>query len=639
MWRTRLQQRLLLPLVTVGAAALLKYLLQPLIEHESPFVLFYAAVVLSAWFGGLTAGILASLLSAAVTGTLFMQPSGLALLQDRGQLLRLVIFAVETSCISVLAGRLHSARARSQAEASSRSAAEERFRLLVESVQDYAIFMLDTNGTILTWNLGAARLKGYGADEIIGQHFSKFYPDEDNQARKPQRELEIASRTGRYEEEGWRIRKDGTRFWANVVITALYDSHGLRGFAKVTRDITERREALERERAAREAAEQSARESVAALRQTQQASRAKDEFLTTLSHELRTPMTSILGWASMMNDGSLDGETQKLATTSILQSAQAQARLIDDILDVSRAIVGRLQLELEDVDLASVANDVVANIRAAAAAKQIHLRLNVRSAPVLLRGDRLRLQQILWNLVSNAVKFTPTGGQVTVTVYATENDGVVSVRDNGAGIRPEFLPFVFGRFTQADSSSTRNAGGLGLGLAIAQELAQLHGGYVQAESAGEGRGATFTLRMPLRAAEVEEAPATVSPFAYPDLAGATVLVLEDDANARAFLSALVRSCGGSPLRASCVDEALAIVDQRHPDLVLADIAMAGKDGFEFIRSLRERDPHTPAIAVTAIYTNDDDRDRLLAAGFNEYRQKPVVPHDLAWTMARVKGEA
>lgn len=631
--------------VCVGIAALAKYLLQPLIEHESPFVLFYAAVVISAWYGGLPAGLLATALAGSAVGAIFIEPSANALLTDRGQALRLMIFLLEGAFISFLAGHLHRARAHLDVAQTRGRATEENFRLLVSSVQDYAIFLLDPRGNVASWNAGAERIKGYRPEEIVGRHFSTFYSAEDVAAGKPEWELESARRDGRVEDEGWRVRKDGTRFWANVVLTALRDEEGnLRGFAKVTRDITERRDLLERERAARMAAEEyarkaeaSAREADTALAQVQQASRAKDEFLTTLSHEFRTPLTAIIGWTALLRDRDLDAESVREAVEAIEHSASAQARLIDDVLDVARSATGKLHLELTDTDLAQLARNVVDSIRGLAEAKRIELRLHVRSERIPLRADPVRLQQVLWNLLSNAVKFTPPAGAIHTTVYATEQEGVVVVRDTGIGIEPEFLPQMFERFRQADSSTTRAAGGLGLGLAIARELAELHGGRIDAFSEGPGHGSTFTFAVPmLPLPEAEPRPPRMQ---YPDLRGRTILLLEDDANARRVLAALVRECGGAVVVTSSVEEALARYEAQRPDVILADIAMAGRDGFELIRRVREHDRVTPAIAVTAIYTASGDRERLLAAGFDDYRRKPVAPDDLAWAIANVKGDA
>src|SRR3954454_9378052 len=314
----------------------------------------------------------------------------------------------------------------------------EIFQLLVSSVRDYAIFMLDPNGNIATWNKGAERIKGYKPDEIIGSHFSRFYRGEDKANGKPERELEIARRDGSVEDEGWRLRKDGTRFWANVVITAVFDASGeLRGFAKVTRDITERKEAEETRRAlleqreARLQAEEERRRAEASYRAAQEANRAKDEFLMTLSHELRTPMTSILGWSKMLPSLKPGDPLFEEAIASIATGAQLQARLIDDILDVSRIVSGKMRLTPETIDVSRVIKDSVDAVIPTASAKQITITTDLSPNLGQMVADPTRLQQVIWNLLTNAVKFTPRRGAVEVAARRTSSHVQIAVSDNG----------------------------------------------------------------------------------------------------------------------------------------------------------------------------------------------------------------
>jgi PAS domain S-box-containing protein len=358
---------------------------------------------------------------------------------------------------------------------------EERFRLLVDSVRDYAIFMLDPQGCVVSWNAGAERIKGYTGDEIIGRHFSVFYPQEDR--GKPAIELEQAARYGRLEDEGWRLRKGGERFWANVVITALYDErHQLRGYAKVTRDLTERRAKEEAERRA-------------AIHQ--EASRLKDDFLAIVSHELRTPLNVAIGQASMLRGGGLAPDQSERAWASLQRNLRVQAKIIDDLLDVSRVITGNLTLERRVMDLRGVLKDVVEEIGPAVTNKGVDLRMTVPQDALMVMGDSARLRQVFSNLLSNAVKFTPAGG--SIDVECTCRDGMVSVgvTDSGIGIASEFLPSVFDRFTQADSTARREFGGLGLGLAITRELVARHDGVVLASSRGTGKGTMFEVRLPM----------------------------------------------------------------------------------------------------------------------------------------------
>ena len=375
---------------------------------------------------------------------------------------------------------------------------EERFRLLVEGVNDYAIFMLDPNGYVMTWNSGAERIKGYKASEIVGQHFSKFYPIDVKQSGWPEHELQVATETGRFAEEGWRVRKDGSRFWANVTITALRDPKGrLRGFAKLTRDLSERKrsEELEAHGAQREAMLEAER---GARIEAQRTARAKDEFLATLSHELRTPLSSILGWTQILRkQGIPKPEDFHRGMEVIERNTRAQAQLIEDLLDLSRITAGRIRLDMQKLAIGEVVKGAVESAEPTAQAKGVHLKSIVDPHNSIVSGDPARLQQVFWNLLTNAIKFTPEGGEVQVLVQRVNSHVEISVSDTGIGIPASFLPEVFERFSQKDSSTTRKHGGLGLGLAISKQLVELHGGSVQAKSPGEGQGATFIVKLPL----------------------------------------------------------------------------------------------------------------------------------------------
>src|SRR6185503_12738974 len=324
-----------------------------------------------------------------------------------------------------------------------------------------------------SWNAGAENIKGYSADEIIGKHFSIFYPEEDLKRDKPGYELKVAAEVGRFEDEGWRLRKDGTRLWANVIITALRDEDGtLRGYGKVTRDLTERKQAEEQRL-------QLAREQ-AARAESEAANRAKDEFLATISHELRTPLNAILGWGRMLRNSKLDEANFARGLDTIERNAKIQAQLIDDLLDVSRIISGKVRLTVMPVELRPVIEAAIDSIRPAADARNIRLEVMLDTNTGLVSGDPDRLQQVIWNLLANAVKFTDKGGRVQVRLAHLNSHIEVTVSDTGRGISPEFLPYVFDRFRQADSSITRLHGGLGLGLAIVRNLIELHGGSVRA---------------------------------------------------------------------------------------------------------------------------------------------------------------
>jgi signal transduction histidine kinase/DNA-binding response OmpR family regulator len=379
--------------------------------------------------------------------------------------------------------------------------------------------------------------------------------------------------------------------------------------------------------------------------QAQEANRLKDEFLATLSHELRTPLSGVLGWTHILRSVPQDQAMLTRGLEIIERSARAQVQLIEDILDVSRIVTGKLRLEVQPVMLAGVVEAAVEASRPTAEAKGIRLNSALVSPEAPVAGDPNRLQQVVWNLLANALKFTPRGGQVEVGLTPFDGHAQITVTDTGQGIKPEFLPYVFERFRQADSSSTRAHGGLGLGLAIVRHLVELHGGHVGVESAGEGRGATFWVRLPLQnpAAPSAEVP---SPRGRPGavqaarLANRRVLVVEDEPGTREFLGLVFRQCGSRVTLAASVAEALAAFDRDPPEVLVSDIAMPGEDGYSLIHRLRalpaERGGQVPALALTA-YARAEDRDRVLQAGFQRYLTKPFVPDQLLAAVADLIG--
>lgn len=365
------------------------------------------------------------------------------------------------------------------------------------------------------------------------------------------------------------------------------------------------------------------------------ANRAKDEFLATLSHELRTPLTAITGWAHMLQLGMTDEQTTKLAVDTILRSAQSQGELIDDLLDLSRVIAGTLHLNIITADLTKIVEDLIVAARPAADAKR--LRIELTAAPnVLVRGDDRRLRQIVWNLVTNAVKFTDERGAVRVNLSLRGPMARVEVTDSGRGIDPAFLPYVWDRFRQADSSASRQHGGLGLGLAVVRHLVELHGGTVRAESAGAGRGATFAVELPLARLGERMTRIRGTGDAHGMLGGKRVLLVDDDDDVRLVLATMLRQAGAEVVTAASAAQALAAFAADRFDAVVSDIAMPGEDGYALISRLR-KSSSVPTIAVSAIATGVDDRARAIAAGFTEFVRKPVDPTELAAIVATAIG--
>ncbi len=362
--------------------------------------------------------------------------------------------------------------------------AEERLRILLDSVHDYAICMLDTSGDVVSWNHGAERVFGYQADTIIGRNIGVFYTAAERDANVPAEHLRIALDQGRFERDALCVRHGGSAFDALVLLMPMRAADGTpRGFALVVRDITERKRLEDSLR--------SRAEDLAA------ANRAKEDFLATLSHELRTPLNAMLGWTRLLRMGRLDAAGTTRALETIERNAHVQEQLIADILDVSRIVTGRLRLDLRPIELAPVVDAAIETLQPSAAAKGVDLSCTLaRTGKVL--GDPDRLQQVVWNLLANSIKFTPAGGRVSVTLARAGASAVISVTDTGEGIPPSLLPYVFDRFTQGDASVTRMHGGLGLGLSIVRHLVELHGGDVAARSKGLGFGSTFSVTLPLR---------------------------------------------------------------------------------------------------------------------------------------------
>lgn len=501
---------------------------------------------------------------------------------------------------------------------------------IVESAAD-AIIAKDLDGVITSWNPGAERLYGYKAEEVIGKTVSILIPSD-----RPDEEPAILAKLRRGERidhyETIRTAKDGRLIDVSLTVSPIREASGkVIGASKIARDITEQKrtaqerdQLLKRERAAREEAEI--------------ANRAKDEFLAVLSHELRTPLTAMLGWLSILRGHRLDQKTTEHAIETIQRNAQAQAQLIEDLVDVSRIVGGKLNLEVRPIDLLTVINAAVEVVRPAADANGIHIETNHDATVGPVLGDPARLQQVIWNLLSNAVKFTPKGGSVHVEFQRAESSAEIVVRDTGVGIAEEFLPHVFERFRQADSALTRSHRGMGLGLAIVRHLVELHGGTVTAKSSGENQGSTFTIQLPLAAVS----PSTLASAREWEKADATnellngirILLVEDEPDARELIALTLKSSGADVEAVDSAGQALRCLQSFTPDVLLSDIGLPVESGYDLIRSVRALTSDlnkVPAIALTAFVT-ENDRQMSISAGFHEHLAKPVEPSHLIETI-------
>jgi PAS domain S-box-containing protein len=524
---------------------------------------------------------------------------------------------------------------RKQAEQTLRES-EKRFRLIFNQ-QFQFMAILSPEGVLLDVNELPLRAVGVTREQVLGRLFWET-PWWDGlpemQAGWPGRLAEAARSDGPvFSVDSYRAA-DGARV-AEASVTAVRDSDGrVEFFIVQASDITERKRAEEeRERL---------------LREAQEANRLKDEFLATVSHELRTPLTAILGWAHLLRGGGLGGEAAVKALETIERNARSQSQLIDDLLDVSRIVTGKLRLEIMPVDPHTFIDAAVESVRPAAEAKGVRLEKVTDTGAETVMGDPARLQQVVWNLLMNAVKFTPRGGRVQIRLERVNSQVEIAVADTGAGIDPEFLPHVFERFRQADQKTTRQHGGLGLGLAIVRHLVELHGGSVRADSGGEGAGATFTVALPVAPIHRrEEAGARAHPAARDTLPahecperldGLRVLVVDDEADARELLAEGLGQCGAQVTAASSAREALEAMAGEKFDALVSDIGMPGEDGYELIRRVRalpaDRGGRTPAVALTA-YARTEDRLRAMRAGFEMHVAKPVELTELIVVIANL----
>jgi PAS domain S-box-containing protein len=500
---------------------------------------------------------------------------------------------------------------------------------LIKNAPD-PVFVSDLQGKILQANDAVYTLLGFRTAEVVEQSLSRFISVDETRefmaalrevvARGVTRNARLNPRSVSGEVIPTTLNASALRDADGAVNGAIGILRDMRAYEMVVGDLEESRRKLDA------------------------ANRAKDEFLATLSHELRTPLNAILGWVRLLRSGTLDAAGATRGPEVIERNTRLLAQLIEDLLDVSRIITGKLRLDVGSIDLVPVIVAAMEAVQTAADAKGIRLEASLDPALGPVSADPSRLQQVVWNLLTNAIKFTPAGGRVDIRLERRDSMARITVSDTGQGIRRELLPFVFDRFRQGETSIGRRYGGLGLGLAIVRHIVELHGGDVDAESAGEGRGALFTVDLPLTAAHADTVPPepprrrldreTVGrPVA---LDGLRVLIVDDEADARELMRMVLRSSGADVMAAACAEEAFEQVERWHPDILVSDIGLPGDDGYMLIQKLREGQAQQgraiPALAVTA-YARAEDRTRALAAGFQMHVAKPLEPADLVAAIA------
>jgi len=478
---------------------------------------------------------------------------------------------------------------------------EERWHILMDNIKDYAIFMLDPTGQIMTWSLGAERILGYKEEEILGHDFCAIFTPHDISKEQPQQELHEASEKGRAEDERWHIRKDGSRLWASGVVTPLWDETGaLRGYAKVLRDITERK--LNEDRMAEE-------------------NQRKDEFLAMLSHELRNPLAAISNGTQLLK---LEKSPTAIEVAGVIdRQVTSLIQLVNDLTDVARMTTGKFQLRIERVSLIDIIKRAVEVVQHDMDARRHELTVSMPQEAIWIDADSNRLQQAFGNLLSNSAKYTDPGGRVWLTIERAGNEVFIKVKDNGAGILVEMLDRIFDLFIQADRSLDRSQGGLGIGLTLVKRLIEMHGGKIEARSEGAGLGSEFVVRLPV-------VPETMAP-ASGDVEkpvqvgqGLRVLIAEDNTDTAVTMSRLLQHLGHTVEIVQDGAAVLRAVQNTKPDVLLLDIGLPGMNGYEVAERLRQQadvgDLHL--IAVTG-YGQEKDRERSQLAGFDHHFVKPV----------------
>ena len=511
-----------------------------------------------------------------------------------------------------------------------------RFGAAIESSDD-AIITKNLQSVITSWNPAAEKMFGYTEQEAIGQSIRMLIPDDlQGEEDVVLEKIQAGEKVDHYETV--RLRKDGSTVNVSLTVSPIRDASGtIVGASKIARDVTERVRM-------QTVAESISADNARLAAEAQNANRVKDEFLAVLSHELRTPLNAILGYARMLRGKMLPEDQIDRGLETIERNSRWLTQIVDDVLDVSRIVSGKIRLDVQAIELPAIVDNAVATVQPAADAKQVRIQtlLDPRVGPI--SGDPDRLQQVVWNLMSNAVKFTPKGGRVQVRLERVNSHVELIVSDTGIGIHTDFLPLVFERFRQADSGATRASGGLGLGLAIVRHLVEMHGGTVHAASEGAGKGATFTLRLPLMIVKPATAEKRTHPLterqnplqALGDLRGVRVLAVDDEPDALRLLKDVLEAAGANVTTASSAHAALDAAAAAKPEVMIADIGMPEVDGYDLIRAIRSSpDPalrDLPAAALTA-FARSEDRTKALQSGFEMHLAKPVDPGELVASVA------
>lgn len=486
-----------------------------------------------------------------------------------------------------------------------------QFDLLASDAKEYAVFLVGLGGHLLCWNAGAERIFGYQANEIIGQHFSCFFSPEGILTGQPEHELKTALADGRADSNCWQLRKDGTRFWSRATVTLLLDENKqARSFARVIHDLTEI-EAVEDQRKRADG--------------LAEANRSKEEFMALLSHELRSPLSPILNAINILRQMRTNDPIIEQAGNIIDRQVGLMVRLVDDLLDISRITKGKLRLTKEQVELRVIVNHAAEAARPFMDARKHDFSLALPTTPIWVEADPARMEQVVVNLLNNAAKYTDSGGLIRMTINREGAEAVIRVRDNGVGIAPDLLPHIFELFTQVDGSLGRSYGGLGIGLALARNLVDLHEGRLQVASAGLGKGCEFTIRLPaLLEPSMREAKTVLEP-GQPAGRSLRVLVVEDNVDAADSLSLLLRLYGHDVQLARTGPTALEAATTSRPDVVLLDIGLPGMDGYQVANRLRDRPEFKDVMicALTGHSPSEADCQRQQETGFNHYFVKPV----------------